>query len=290
MNMSLRFRGISGSGFEPIRATGGTIQDIQVGNLIYRVHTFLNSSQNFSVSQLSNDDSLVEYLVVAGGGAGGAADNEFEAGAGGGAGGLRSGTLQIPSVGNYSVVVGDGGVGRGGRNNRVPGLPGQASSFYTIQSAGGGGGLAPNDGDGGGICDGGSGGGGTGRSSRAGLGNIPATVPPQGNNGNKPGTGRLSAGGGGGGAGGPAPVSNSFLAGPGASSSIRTGSSTIYSSGGQGGNGTLSGGASASPNTGNGGMGGRAAGEGAGNPTQFMGPGGSGGSGIVIVRYVLERL
>jgi hypothetical protein len=37
-------------------------------------------------------------------------------------------------------------------------------------------------------------------------------------------------------------------------------------------------------------MGGRASGESAGNPNQFMGPGGSGGSGIVILRYIEEIL
>jgi hypothetical protein len=119
----------------------------------------------------------VEYLVVAGGGAGGYKQNDS---GGGGAGGLRSshtgdqtgggGSLESPATikpnFKYDVIVGEGGVASDGSGSINWGKGnGKPSSFYTINAVGGGQG---GDGDPGNISNssgppqpGGSGGGGS---------------------------------------------------------------------------------------------------------------------------------
>jgi hypothetical protein len=296
--LSFRFLGIAGKVI-PINATGGEIFTESVGEEIYRIHLY-KASGSFVVNKMSNKFNTLEVLLIAGGGAGGAADNEFEGGGGGGAGGFRQQNFQIVSEGIYGVQVGAGGTGRGGSNNRAPGNPGGISSFASVQSAGGGGGLPPEDGVNT-IADGGSGGGGTGRSTRAGFGNVPPTVPSQGNNGFKPGAigTRTSQGGGGGGAGSAATSregglrrTTSIITAQNALSrlvGVVSGSTLSFSKGGWGGNGTSSTNyVAGANNTGDGGSGGYAAGEGAGNPNQFMRPGANGGSGVVIVRYRIQ--
>ena len=126
--------------------SGGTISNS--GG--YRIHTF-NSSGNFVVpATLSN----VEYLVIAGGGAGGSY------GAGGGAGGYRTSVVGQTSGGGASAesrlsvsaatyaTVGAGGAGATFGNGLSPN--GSDSVFSTITSVGGGGaGLAHNPNSGG---------------------------------------------------------------------------------------------------------------------------------------------
>ena len=143
----------------------------------------------------------VEYLVVGGGG-GGTANR----GAGAGAGGLRTNVSGNPLAGSamtlpaatYPVVVGAGGTSTTGAFpfDLATRTSGAASSFNSIESAGGGRGAA------------GSGGSGAGghttpapASQNAGAGNVPPVTPPQGNNGGVGGAYNSGRGGGGGGAG-----------------------------------------------------------------------------------------
>jgi len=305
------------TGLSPyIVATGGTITTC--GN--YKIHKF-TSSGCFVVSQAGTPagSTAIDYLVIAGGAAGGTGDR----GAGGGAGGYResksptapwtasplaTSTSITAAATTYPIIVGGGGAG-------VPlgtgvGTSGSPSVFSTITSAGGGGGggggsPAPTPTNQG--LTGGSGGGSgilgipNNTTLPGGAGNTPPVSPPQGNNG---GWGQYinnAGSGGGGGAGavgcnaiGPVP-GRGGAGGNGVTTSI-TSSPVTYAGGGGGAGdngpksgGTGGGGAAGAPglkgvdgtaNTGGGGGGG---GSGA-NP----GPGGtfsSGGSGIVVIRY-----
>jgi hypothetical protein len=204
----------------------------------------------------------VEYLVVAGGGAGnfGFINDTQHNGGGGGAGGMRTGTLTVnPSTG-YTVTVGAGGsfeAYKQATNN-----PGNNSVFATITSlGGGGGGMQSREGGNGGSGGGGGGGMGVGAGGTGTAG--------QGNNGSAGVQTTNGNGGGGGGAGG---AGGQPTAGAGANSSI-TGTSVTYATGGRGGAG--GGGSSGTANTGNGGEG-----------TYNQITAGSGGSGIVVVRYL----
>ena len=179
-------------------ATGGAITDyVEPTGDIYRAHIFVGSG-TFNVTALSNAyPAHIEYLVVAGGGAGG-----YEGG--GGAGGLRTNSPSAPSPvrapntnfpisvspGAYTVTIGAGGYG-GGRGS-APALPidgpqanGSPSSLAsptapeTITSTGGGrGGYHPTTaGNTGGSA------GGAGSSWAPGAlsaGNTPPVSPPQG--------------------------------------------------------------------------------------------------------------
>jgi hypothetical protein len=220
----------------------------------------------------------VNYLVVAGGGAGGSqwGSGNYQTG-GGGAGGLRStvtGTggsgsletpLQVDRATNYSVTIGAGATSGSQSNNK-----GSNSVFSTITSIGGGGGgyrYVPTDSiiesQGG---NGGSGGGGI-NSESGGNG-----TSGQGYAGGA-GTGFPSAGAGGG-AGGIGGTGNGSAGGLGRAVEI-TGSSVTYAAGGS--HSTSSSNSAGADNTGNGG-GGRT-----GFPPNQTGY--NGGSGIVILRY-----
>ena len=80
--------------------TGGTITT--AGG--YRIHTF-TSSGTFTV----NSGGVMDYLIVAGGGAGSTECNGG-GGGGGGGGGVITRNSESISPGNYTVVVGGGGV------------------------------------------------------------------------------------------------------------------------------------------------------------------------------------
>jgi hypothetical protein len=247
----------------PFTASGGTTST----SGSYRIHSFTGSS-NFV---LTGNTVNCEYLVVAGGGSGGS-----WYGGGGGAGGMRSTSSNITPT-TYSVVVGAGG----NSVNNSTANDGNASSFNLFSSTGGGGGGFVNSTGG---RNGGSGGGGAGGNGTGGGG---SGVSGQGSNG---GSGYPShEGGGGGGAGG---AGGSGPGGVGSSSAI-TGTSIFYAGGGggsnyysnnnrAGGNGgggaggyrQSSSGVSGTANTGGGGGGGSETGT------------GSGGSGIVIIRYL----
>jgi hypothetical protein len=234
--------------------------------------------------------SSVEYLVVGGGGGGAGELSTNAGGGGGGAGGYRTNAAFSVSGGTpYPVTVGNfGSGGAAGQNN---GAVGSASVFSSISSAGGGYGSSRTTGG-----NGGSGGGG-GLNLARGLGNIPSTSPPQGNDGGGL-TGGTSAAAGGGGATDPGQNSQTNTqagnGGAGTTSSI-AGSSTPTVYAGGGGGGGLTGGTGGTGGGGNG-----AQGNAAGNPgtTNTGGggggaydqstsgkAGGNGGSGVVIIAY-----
>lgn len=251
-----QFRGSENLSF--IQATGGTVTTC--GD--FKIHTFTGGG-TFCVSAVGTNPAcnVVDYMVVAGGGSGGA-DPSF--GAGGGAGGFRespgskggsystsplAGGSQIPvSVQGYPVSVGGAG---------------SNSSFATITSARGGAGGAAffNPGE-----PGGSGGGAQRRVSGAGLGNVPPVSPPQGNpGGNGPPNPDTTLNGS---AGGGATSAGGFEYQPGGAGATTSapGSSTTFS---QGGNGSTAGSITPTPpGSGNGGT-----------------KAGGGASGTVVIRY-----
>ena len=279
------YNGTSWNSIGGVSATGGTITEING----YRIHTF-TSSGTFTMISGGN----IEYLVVAGGGGGGG-----RIGGGGGAGGYRS-SVQGESSGagvsaeiiislasnSYSVVIGGGGTGSGGT-----GSSGQNSSFGTIISLGGGGGAGTdgysglNGGSGGGGGRYGNGPGGTGTVGQGyggGTGTAPAANPDRSGGGG--GAGSAGANGitsGNGGSGITSYITGIAVgrAGGGAGNAIGTADAGTATNGGAsatkgviGNNGTV--------NTGGGGSGGGYTGE----PGLL---GGNGGSGIVIIRYLL---
>jgi hypothetical protein len=252
------------------------------------------STASSSVSATPTSGLVINYLVIAGGGAGGTRH-----GGGGGAGGYRSSvsgetsgrgsSAESPFIAalstNYTVTVGAGGTTNGNNYSGVAGNPGNNSVFATITSLGGGYGSAQPPGG-----TGGSGGGagfGDGGPGTAGQGYDAGNYV---NNAAYPGGG----GGGAGGAGGNTSGSTGGAGGLGLASSI-TGASVTRASGGGGGayisgtGGTAPAGGggngkgndtgtafSGTANTGGGGGGG-----GGDNPNTA----GAGGSGVVILRY-----
>jgi len=300
-----------------VAASGGT--ESTSGN--YKIHVF-NSSGTFTVNVGGNaaGSNTVDYMVVAGGGAGAKVP-------GGGAGGYREsnpspgsewtgsplaspgGALPV-SAQAYPITVGAGGTGPA-HNNSLPAPSGSNSIFSNITSAGGGGGggVGPEPRQGG---SGGSGGGSVGSPSSplaGGSGNSPPVSPPQGSNGGLGGARTISppqrySGAGGGGAtavGGAAP---SGAGGAGTSTSI-TASPLSYSGGGGGGQGTpdnpaqpakpggSGGGGNGQPNSdpnfnkaGGGNQGGGGGGGAFRNDPGFGG--GNGGSGQVVIRYKFQ--
>lgn len=274
-----------------IQATGGTESIITVAGQKYKLHVF-NSTAALNVTNAGSEDQYLEYLIVAGGGGGGGR------GGGGGAGGVIPGQLR-PTITNYAINVGNGGLGtiQGQRSA----TNGENSSAFDLVATGGGAGGNYRNGPG---AIGGSGGG-----CGAADGDIDnsgaaggAGVKKQGNRGGSNTDGAYS-GGGGGGAGAPGgnPTragtnSTAGAGGIGITSDI-TGESKYYAGGGGGsgiagstrgaggrgggGDGGASSGGAGTPNTGGGG--------GAGGSSQGVwSPGGPGGSGIVIVRYKVD--
>jgi hypothetical protein len=257
-----------------------------------------NTTSNTQYTWAISGTGIVDYLVVAGGGAGG-----NDRAGGGGAGGYRtsvSGDLsggstspETPlsiSSGTYSIIVGNGGQWGGDTGDTNPGPNGNDSVFHTITSLGGGGGAsehaAPSSGGSGGggayyhSSIGNNGTAGQGTSGASGYENFPSE--------------RRSGGG-----GGASSAANLKDGGDGLSSTI-TGTPVIRGGGGGAGDnrdtiGTQGPGSGGSGGGGDGGLGaggtgsngvahtgGGGGGGGVGNdPSQ----GGDGGSGIVIIKY-----
>ena len=272
-----------------ISATGGETSTVVQGNTLYAVHEFKKVGTSSFIITKAPVDAEIEYLVVAGGGSGGAGGAGAGRG-GGGAGGLSSGSLSV-QAGSISVTVGAGGAAVSTFTAGVNGNPGSASIFGTVSTVGGGGGAGSSAGG-----NGGSGGGGSSLSPfTAGTGTV-----GQGNSG---GVGSLNsaagiaAGGGGGGAGAVGQAgsdSGGGNGGTGIASSI-TGTSVLYAGGGGGsanettpsgsggaGGGGAAGKIDATPGTDGLGGGGGAVSGGSGTVSKTSG---AGGSGIVIVRY-----
>ena len=273
--------------------TGGTITT----SGSFRIHSF-TSSGTFTVpsgTTLSN----VEYLVVAGGGGGGGSQQGHQGG-GGGAGGLRTSVVGATSgrgssaesritmaPASYTITVGGGGGGAGagggqggnGSNSSIIG-----GSVSITSTGGGGGGSGRNNGGSRQGNDGGCGGG-SGSSDQTPSDGGDGTSGQGYDGGNVvcQGCGKGSAGGGTGAAGsnggtGGVSSGNGAVGGAGLSNSIR-GSASTYGVGGDctdhDGNYSLGG-----ANTGDGGDGGYTHGA--------SSSGADGGSGIVVIRYILQ--
>ena len=234
--------------------------------------TALGSNGSSAASSASNSVTLVapiviDYLVVAGGGAtfyDGITDRAWVGG--GGAGGYRSSlsgsaNMNLVSGTSYTVTV-----GAGGAKNNTTVAKGSNSSIIggaiSFSATGGGGSLMSN---GAGNANGGSSSGGVGGPGGAVTftGNEGGYSPVEGYSGGAGGTTYGGGGGGSSGNGTSGATGQSAAGGAGTSNSI-SGSAVTYAAGGRGGNGGF---LDASANTGNGG-----------------GSGGNGGSGVVIIR------
>jgi hypothetical protein len=277
--------GIAAEGVSPAaKATGGAIYSDD----LYYYHVFGSTGTFTPLASLA-----VDYLVVgAGGGSGG------YRGGGGGAGAASTSSATLSATG-YTVTVGGGGTAGSSAQNGSGGV-GSSSSInsYTSTGGGAGGGGAASSASAGG--NGASGGGGGGVDSGTGAAGGTGS---QGTNGGTGGTSRMGGGGGGylvagtnGGAGG---AGTSVYSSWGIATGIGQNVSGTYwlSGGGGGGSGQL---ASNAGGNGGGGAGGFKAvgtaglantGGGAGggarnedNGTQYAGA--TGGSGVVIVRYL----
>ena len=252
--------GIS-SAYEGVEATGGTVTNITVGGLLYRVHTFNAGTSTFAVQ----NSGEVDYLCIAGGGGGGGVSNQTSGG--GGAGGYLTGTTNVTIANNYTVVVGSGGAGGLGQApfTGERGTNGQNSTVFGLTSVGGGAGgggqsgsgqsEGNSGGSGGGDGQSGTGGGGAGTS---GQGNAGGSVP-----------GGAGYGGGGGGAGG-AGGNNTGTGGAGVTNSIN-GTAVVYAKGGDRNTAPVA-------NTGSGGQ---------SKQDSSAVNGGTGADGIIIIRYRL---
>jgi hypothetical protein len=282
-----------------VTATGGTVATS--GN--FKIHTFTGDGC-FVVSCAGNTagSDKVDYLVVAGGGAGGSS----YVGAGGGAGGYRT-TFPSPgcNAGSFPVTATTFPitVGSGGALN----TSGSNSVFSTITSTGGGkggpffGGVGEpgGSGGGGGSADGSP----NALLSNSGTGNTPPVSPSQGNNGGN-GWRQTSQNGSGGGGGASTTGGNGAYqvggnGGSGSTNSIST-SPVTYAGGGGGGAATSGTGGTGGPGGGGAGRGSSADGGngtantgGGGGGSGYSGTpntfnGGTGGSGIVLIRYKFQ--
>ena len=296
-------------------ATGGTI--ISSGGFNYHVFT---APGTFTINSFRGG-TVLSALLIGGGGSGGNGGPPLSNGAGGGgAGGVVSSNDVLKSIGNISVIVGNGGVtNSNGENSSV------VVGGSTVTAFGGGrGGTETNSG-----VPGGSGGGGHGNPTNSqvnGGGSVPSPGGFSagstfwsrlgGNGGNGAPSGSGGGGGGGGGSGGngtgtrggtgglahSAPGFSAPLIGPAIPAPVRpvwltaVGPTGNYAGGGGGGQFA----APDSPAPGGGGGAGRGAefpgvsataavnctGSGGGGGTRApVNFGGSGGSGIVIFSY-----
>lgn len=265
-------------------ASGGTVTYYSIGGITYAVHSFTTTGASTFVL---NENKVCDILVIAGGGGGGGAGG----GGGGGAGGFQYFANASLTPGSYSVTVGAGGTGSGGSFTTSPGGYGGNSVFGTFPPSIGGGGGATNIG-GSVATNGGSGGGGG--NYTFGYGTPGQGYPGVSINGSGSPAYGAGGGGGAGGSGISGNNTNPGSGGPGLACSI-TGTLVYYAGGGAGGLWTST---PISP----GGIGGGGCTGGNGLANTGGGGGGSigtgssqaqtaanGGSGIVIVRYVLNK-
>jgi hypothetical protein len=296
-------------------ATGGTTTEYDSGGKRYKSHTF-TSNGTFTVTTVGDnidDRNKVDYLIIAGGGAGGSTNlTSTDLGAGGGgAGGYRTtlGTSGANSSAEskvtvtaqgYTITIGAGGTSVDGSVRT--GNNGANSSALGITSTGGGGG---GGGNGNAATSGQTGGSGGGGSADGTVDNSGVGTAGQGFGGGRGNDGRTANTGGGGGGGasekGTDRTSESTNAkgGDGLANLLRTGSNETRAGGGGGGQGA---GASAVAGDGGSGGGGKGSlsntvasqnatvntgggGGGGGGATSTGLVSGAGGSGIVVIRY-----
>lgn len=118
-------------------ATGGTVTDINVDGVDYRLHSFTDvGAHTFTTSAIAKD-LPVDVLIVAGGGGSG-----WDLSGGGGGGGVvyLEQEVDIPA-GSYSIYVGDGGDGSSTYYGRaeINGENGENSEAFGYVAVGGGG-------------------------------------------------------------------------------------------------------------------------------------------------------
>ena len=285
--------GLAAVGTTPViapKATGGNI----TSDGTYWYHTFLSTGTFTPLQGLTCD-----ALVIAGGGGGGGPN----VGGGGGAGGYLYSASQSLAVGSYTCTVGAGGAGNTSINGT--GTKGVNSQFGSITaSVGGGGGSSSLNSSGalpGNGASGGSGGGAgnyktaVGGAATSGQGFAGGNSDPNDTSGGGGGAGAVGANGSGtnnasaGGAGSNAQSAfatatstgvSGYYAGGGASGGGSAAGRILTRSAGGGGNGTA-GQESGVANTGSGGVGFTYN----GGATTY--PAGAGGSGIIIIRYLI---
>jgi len=275
----------------PCSATGGTTYDIGTR----RIHRF-DSNSTLTVSGTCD----MNVLVIAGGGAGGK-----YYGGGGGAGGLIYDTAKQFLAGDYNITIGAGGVAQtgvsalsNGKNSKI-----YNATYGTIYEAIGGGSASRGNpqADNEGAMSGGSAGGEGGYTPSTNSTNPPdaTATAGQGNTGGMNVVGNYKTSGGGGGAGasgGNNTTSTSGNGGAGLSYDIN-GTSICYAGGGGGGAGFDGGSGTAGTGTCGGGNGsnstygtvGKANTGGGGGGSQQRYIGADGGSGIVIVTYIIQE-
>jgi hypothetical protein len=276
-------------------ATGGIETTYTSYGVNYRVHTFL-SGATFSAGAVGGK---ADILVVAGGGGGGG-DN----GGAGGAGGLIAYTNWTIAGGtnpsdNYTITIGNGGSGTSGYHSN-DNAGGQDTVFGVGRSEWNGtvgdmltakGGGRGATGDSAGASNGYGGGGSHGQAPTGGFTDPAGTIQC-----NSGGLSTGSAGGAGGGgasqAGEDATDACGGKGGDGIENNLRTGSNVYYAGGGGGGEPQNSNGCQAVGGAGGGGAGwstGTAnTGGGGGGGRQASTNGQAGGSGIVIIRYIVS--
>ena len=283
------------------------------GSNIYAIesYTYSGSANTADFTRVFTKSTTCDILIVGGGGGGGRA----HAG-GGGAGSLIYVTNVLLNAGTYNINVGKGGAGATARDGVAGGGPNNGSDTSIVYNStniylakGGGGGKSATG-------QGASGGSGGGANGAFAGGAALTTNIPSGSYGNSGGSGLSSgndyawSGGGGGGAnsaGGSATLTTGVIrAGNGGDGKLIniTGTNTYYAGGGGGGcmftfnniaglgglgnggnGGSGTDGTNALNNTGSGGGGGGFA----YNPSTDY-SGGNGGSGIVIIRYLLGTI
>ncbi|MDD4409662.1 MAG: type II secretion system protein [Candidatus Pacebacteria bacterium] len=274
-----------------ISGGGLTCSETVDGNYVVNKYVLSGVTTGTTTWTVPSGVSSVEYLVVGGGGGGGG-----HMGGGGGAGGFLA-TTGFPVSGSITVSVGAGGIA-GDYPTTYKGGDGTQSSFGSIIANGGGGGggftnptSAPQNEYSYGNNGGSGGGGGA-------IYDTGVPVVGIGNQGNNGGTGNYPdrSGGGGGGAGLAGSNSSYYTGGSGGagltSNILKSDNfATLYVCGGGGGGGQSNGGSASygggsggklytigtdgSVNTGGGGGGGRDT------------AGGKGGSGMVVIRYLV---
>jgi hypothetical protein len=126
------YKGIGGigrrlaPGFQFVSATGGTVTDVTIGGLNYRIHQF-TSNGTFSVSSPGDVDALIV-------GGGGGANSQFPGAPGGGGGGVVEQASILVTAQSYSIIVGSGGLTV---YNGTAGTAGGSSSALGYTAGGG---------------------------------------------------------------------------------------------------------------------------------------------------------
>jgi hypothetical protein len=295
-------------------ATGGTVTTYSAGGLNYKIHTFTSSG-----TFVADAAGVVDILMVAGGGGGGGHANP----GGAGAGGLIYISSHGVTPGSFTITIGAGGVNTN-TGTYATAVKGNDTTGIGLTAKGGGAGVVWSAANLASLNGGSSGGYGTGGSVNTGA--STATQPTQSGDsgvhgfGNRGGNGTYFGnpypGGGGGGAGAVgqnSPGGSTAGAGGAGRTYDISGTSTTYAGGGggggwssvsgmaggaggggrgdcalSGGTGTSSRGFTNNSSIGeNGSINTGGGGGGAGRTGGQLSRGGNGGSGIVIIRYLV---